>query len=130
MHPGLQSVVKVNEEYPTKSKIFDSVWLMRVTKKISAGLYDKLNKPASLYHAIQGFMNMIQGETEPINTFKLNFDNIYEIMDLSDGHNTLCIKQLTKNGSQESTKEKQSQMDQIKAMCFLLSAYQKIYSFL
>ena len=51
-------------------------------------------------------------------------------MELDSGNNILCIKQLTTNGIQASTKEKKSQIDHMKEMCFLISAYQKRYSFL
>ena len=77
---------------------------MRDKRKIPAGLEIKFKDSTSLYHAIQGFMNMRQGETDPKDDFKLRFDNIYETIELAGGYNTLCIKQLTNNGIQASTK--------------------------
>ena len=74
---GLQSLLKLNEDYPTKSKNFDSLWLMWDKNKITAGLDVKLNKSSSLYNAIQVFMNMKQDKTDPNNTFKLRFEKIY-----------------------------------------------------
>ena len=46
-------------------------------------------------------------------------------MDIADGENILRSKQLTKNGSQATEREQQVQIEQMKEMCFLLSAYQK-----
>ena len=69
---------------------------------------------------------MIQGGNDPNNTFKLRFGNINETMELAGRDNILHSKQLAKNGSQGSTKEKQSQIDQMKATWFILSSDQKI----
>ena len=44
---------------------------MQETKNITSGLEVKLNKSYRLYHAIQGFMNMKQGETDLNDAFKL-----------------------------------------------------------
>ena len=92
------------QDSKTDSKIFDSLWIMKETKKITAVVNVKLNKSASIYRCMQGFINMRQGEAEPNDTFKLRLDNIYETMELSDGDNTLRSKQLTNNGSQALTK--------------------------
>ena len=65
---------------------------------------------------------MIQGLTDPNDTFKLHFDIIYENMDLAGGDNILCSKQLAKNCNQASTNYKQVQTCKMNSMCFLLSA--------
>ena len=78
--PGLKSVLKVNEDYSAKSKIFYSLWLMWDTNKITICIDAKPNKFAILYHVIQGFMNMRQGKNKPNDAFKLCFDNINETM--------------------------------------------------
>ena len=98
---------------------------MKETKKITAGLDVKLNKSASLYHCIRYFIKMIQGETEPKITFKFRFNNIYITIELASGDNILYIKQLANNGINASTKGSKVQIDQMKAMYFLISAYQK-----
>ena len=92
---------------------------MRETKKTSAGLDVKMKKFDSLYHAIRGFINMIQGKTDPNDSFNLRYYNIYETIKLSSGDNILRSKQITNNGSQESTKEKQFQIYQMKTIWFL-----------
>ena len=51
-------------------------------------------------------------------------------MELAGGDNILLSKQLTNNGNQESTKEKQAKIDQMKEMWLLISYNQKRYSFL
>ena len=73
---------------------------------------------------------MRQGETDPNDTLKLRFNNIYETMELAGGDNILRREKLTKNGNQASKKEKQAQIDQMKAMFSLISTDQKIYIFL
>ena len=62
--PGLQSVLNWNENYPTKFKMlnFELIWLMREPNNITASIDVKLNKSASLYCAVRGFMNMRQGQ--------------------------------------------------------------------
>ena len=76
--PGVQLVLKGNEDYPTKSKFFDSLWLTKATKNITTVIDVKLNKPASIYQCIQGFINMRQGKNYPITkenaTFVLSRD--------------------------------------------------------
>ena len=98
--PGIKSVLKSNEEYLTKSKTFESLWLMRDTKKTTTGIELKLNKYVSLYHTIKNFMNMKHGKAEPNNVFKLHFDNVYDAMELAGGDNILRSEQLTNNGIQ------------------------------
>ena len=46
---------------------------MKETKKIKYGLDVKLNNSATLYHTIQGFINIKQVKYEPNNTFKATF---------------------------------------------------------
>ena len=60
----------------------------------------------------------------------MRFNNIYETMELAGGDNILRREKLTKNGNQASKKEKQAQIDQMKAMFSLISTDQKIYIFL
>ena len=54
-----------------------------------AGIGVKINKSVSLYHTIQGFINMKQGESERNNSFKIISDNVYETMDISGGENII-----------------------------------------
>ena len=89
---------------------------MRETKNITTGIDVKLNKTVSMYHCIIYFINMRQRDTDPNNTFKFRFNNIYETMAIAGGDNILCIKKLIKNGNHASTKDKQAQIDQTKAM--------------
>ena len=49
---------------------------MKEANKITAWLNVKLNKYASLYHTIQGFINMNKVKYEPNNTFKISFDDV------------------------------------------------------
>ena len=73
---------------------------------------------------------MRHGETEPNNTFKFCFENIYGTMELTGGDNIIRSEQLNQNGSKASTKEKELQIYQMKSMCFILSSDQNRYSFL
>ena len=114
--PVIQLVLKGNIDYPTKSKIFDSLWLMREKNNTPADLDVKLNNSAILYHAIRGFINTIQRKAYSKDTFKLFFHNIYETMELDGGGNILHRKQLTNNDNDASTKEKQLKIYQMKAM--------------
>ena len=50
--PGLQSVFKGNENFPSKSIYPNPLWIMQETKNITVGLDVKLNKSSSLYHCI------------------------------------------------------------------------------
>ena len=102
--PGLKSVLKVNEDYPTKSNFFVKLRIIRETRNINAGIDVKPKKSDILYHTIWGFINMRQVENNPNDTFKLRFDNIFETVELAGGYNILHIKQLTKNGNQASMK--------------------------
>ena len=75
---------------------------MQETNKITTALGVKLNKSAILYHTIQVFVNMIQGQAEPNNAFKLRFRNVCDTMELANSYNIISIKQLTKNKIQAS----------------------------
>ena len=65
--------MKGNKEYNKDSKTFDSLWLMKESKKRTDGLDVKLNKSGTLYHTIRGFINMKQGKAEPNDAFKAMF---------------------------------------------------------
>ena len=104
---------------------------MKDTKKTTVGISVKLNKSVSLYHCIRRFINLEQRENEPNDNFKLRWDNVYDTMELTGGEEILRSDQIFKvAGDQESSKETQVQIDEMKAMCFLLSAYQNSHSFL
>ena len=89
---------------------------MQETKNITSVISINLNNSTSLYHAIQGFMHKRQGKNDPNDAFELIFENIYETMELTGGDNILRSKQLTKNGSQASTKKEKEPIYQMKAM--------------
>ena len=72
---------------------------MKKSKKITAGLKVKLNKSATLYHTIRGFIKIKQGKAEPKYAFKIRFDNVYKPMELDGGGNILLSGNITKNGS-------------------------------
>ena len=57
----VQSVLKGNEDFPSKSKKIDSLWRMQETKKIAAVIDVKLNHSDSLYHCIRSSINLLQG---------------------------------------------------------------------
>ena len=86
---GLQSVLKVKEDYNNKFKKIGSLWLMKVANKIMAGIYVKLNKSYTLYHTILGSINTKQGEAESNSAFKLHFYHVYNTMDIYFGENIL-----------------------------------------
>ena len=59
--PVIESVFKGNEDFSSKSKYFDLLWLIQETKNITVGIGVKLNKSASLCHCIRSFINLQQG---------------------------------------------------------------------
>ena len=74
---------------------------------------------------------MRQGENDLNDTFKLRWENVYETMEMSGGENILRSDQLVSvPGDLASSKENQVQVDNMKEICFLLSADQKRYSFM
>ena len=74
---------------------------------------------------------MRQGENDLNDTFKLRWENVYETMEMSGGENILRSDQLVSvAGDLASSKENQVQVDNMKEICFLLSADQKRYSFM
>ena len=95
-----------------------------------AGINVKINKSATFYHTIRGFINMKQCKAEPKDAFKLHFDNVYDTMELADGENILRSEQITKNGIQAIEREQQAQIYHMRAMCFLLSADQNMHNLL
>ena len=95
-NPGIQSFLKGNEDFPSRFKCFDALWLIQETKKITALINVKINKSDSLYHCIRRFTNLRKGENEPNDTFKLRWGNFYETMDLVGGENILISNQLVK----------------------------------
>ena len=104
---------------------------MKESKKITLVLDFKLNKSSSLYHCIRSFINLQQGENYLNKTFKLRWDNVYETMETTGGKNILRSNQLVRvSGYQASSKEKQVQVEEIKALFILLITNQESYSFL
>ena len=83
---------------------------MKEAKKLTAGINVKVNKLAILYHTIRGSINMKQDKAEPNDESKLSIDNVYDTMEVYVGKTILRSKNLTKNGSQASERELQSQI--------------------
>ena len=71
IHPKATIVIGGERRLFNQVKKFDSLWLMKKKNNTPAVLYIKINKSDSVYHCMTGFINMQQGETDPINTFKL-----------------------------------------------------------
>ena len=104
---------------------------MQETNNITARIDVELNNSASWYHCIRIFINLQQVENETNGNFKLRWDNIDETMYMARGENILRSAQLVKlSGYQASSKENQVRIDEMKAICFLLSTNPKRYSLL
>ena len=127
--PGLQLVLKGNEDYPAKSKIFESIWLMKETKNSTAGFDIKINKSTSLCHCIRGFINTRKVKTETNYTFKLCFSNIYETMELTGKDNILLRKNSPITGVRNQQKRNNCKLNRRRKYdsCSVLTRIDTVY---
>ena len=129
--PSLRSTIKGDTEYEKKSSDFDTLWLLRKTKKTAAGVDMKANKALTLHGQIIIFLNTNQGQTESDDDYLSRFDSRIENMNLAGGTHVLCTPQIIgKYLSQCNTAEINANKERFKEMSFVLRAYESRYEYL
>ena len=127
---GLQEVIKADDEYKAKAKVFDCVWLLEKTNLVSAGVDEKANKYCTLIRAITAFATMRQGPTEPNNSFRKRVEANATTLELSGGAHIMYSPQISTAQDAKNPKEEETKVekDRFKAVIMILRADPARYS--
>jgi len=119
--PSLQSTIKADNDYDVKSKNFDSLWLLKIIKKIMAGIDTKANLVLTLHEQLLVFFTTKQGQNELDDNYLNHFDSHLKNLELAGREHLFCSSQiLRKDLSTASDDEINAKKECFKAMCFIL----------
>ena len=86
---SVQTMLKTDDDYESKSRFFDHRWLFRKVKMIVAGLDTKVNLRVSLHTAMLNYMLMKQYPNEANDTYLTQFKSMVETLKLAGGEHIL-----------------------------------------
>ena len=59
--PSLQQIIKGDDEYISKYKVFNVIWMLKKVQNITAGVYTKSKPTLNLHEKMMELFNMIKG---------------------------------------------------------------------
>jgi len=104
-----------------KSKTFESLWLLKIIKKITAGIDTKTNPALTLHEQLLVFFTTKQGQNESDDNYLNHFNSCLKNLELAGGEHLFCSPQiLGKDLFKASNDEINAKKEHFKAMCFIL----------
>ena len=97
-------MVKTDDDYESKSLIFDHEWLFKKVKMIVSGLDTKVNLRVSLHAAMLNYMLMKQYPNETNDTYLTRFRSMVETLKLAGGEHILMSDTLLGKKIEDATK--------------------------
>ena len=101
---SVRTMVKTDDNYESKSLIFDHEWLFKKVKMIVSGLDTKVNLRVSLHAAMLNYMLMKQYPNETNNTYLTRFRSMVETLKLAGGKHMLMSDTLLGKKIEDATK--------------------------
>ena len=124
----LQAIIKGDNDYDSKHKRRDVIWLFDQIKITTAGIDNKSNKYKNLLASLMTLFTMRQGETESNDKFLTRFKSNVQTVELSGGNDFLIpLKWLD---SHHSERDKFEEKQKFLAMLFLSRSDQKRFGHL
>ena len=119
--PSLLSTMRGDQDYDSKSRQFDTLWLLNKTKKVTAGVDTKANPALSLHEQLITFFTTRQGQSESDDDYLNRFNARLQNLELAGGKHMMYSPELIgiENPSGEEIKQER---ERFKAMCFILRA--------
>ncbi len=119
---GLQTYIKGLFSYETQAKIFDVLWLIRELKKATSGIDDRSNTYVSMHDAISTLYRMKQGAQETNDHYLARFKTNVNAVELAGGAHLFFSPELAGADDTITDEEKDSEIDQSKAILLLKCA--------
>ena len=101
---SVRTMVKTDDDYESKSLIFDHEWLFKKVKMIVSGLDTKVNLRVSLHAAMLNYMLMKQYPNETNDTYLTRFRSMVETLKLAGGEHILMSDTLLGKKIEDATK--------------------------
>ena len=118
---SVRTMLKTDDEYEAKSKVFDHRWLFEKVKMIVSGLDTKVNLRVSLHTAMLNYMLMKQYSNETNDTYLTRFKGMTETLKLAGGDHILVSETLLGKKIEDATKaEIYAEKQKFMAICFIL----------
>ena len=86
---GVQTMIKTDSDYETKSKAFDCTWILKKVKTITSGLDTKVNLRVSMHTALLNFMLLRQFSDESNDAYLIRFKSMVETLKIAGGEHVL-----------------------------------------
>ena len=101
----MQTILKANEDYETKSENFDYVWIFLEVKLIVSGLDTKTNPRVSMHNTMTNYFLFKQHPYESNNSYLARFKLMVETLKIAFGDYILVSKTMLKLDIDKATKQ-------------------------
>jgi len=90
--PALRSTLKSDNDYTTNSMAFNSLWLLKKLKALTARVDSTANLSFSLHEQILFFFNTHQGQMESDDDYLVRFNSHARVLEMSGGEHILSVR--------------------------------------
>ena len=118
---SVQTMLKAEDDFETKSKVFDYEWILLKVKMIVSGLDTKVNLRVSLHTAILNYMLLKQFQYESNDAYLTRFKSMVQTLKIAGGeHNLVSTKIMGKALKDATVAEVNEEKEQFMAACYIL----------
>ena len=125
----LRSTLRGLDDFETKSKKLDALWLIDQMKKATTGIDSKDNPRVTLHDAVAAIYKLRQGETESNDLYLERFISLADTVELANGANIFCTTMIMDavDVNKHTNKEIYAEAQKSKAILLLNNADPKRY---
>ena len=125
---GVRTLIKSEDLYEEKSKLFDCVWILKTCKSIVCGVDTKASPRLSLHTALLSFLLLKQYGNESNDAYLTRFKSSCETLILAGGAHIFVSEQMmNKKIADATTKELVEEKEKMKAIFFILRSDESRY---
>ena len=118
---SLRAVLKQENDYETKDRKQDLLWLLGKLKSLTLGLDNRSNKRCNLFEALLAFITMRQGDHESDTSYMKRFKTNLDTLLSAGGKHILCSLELAEAVDSNNLTQKEIDIEEakFKAIVFL-----------
>ena len=118
---SVQTMLKAEDDFEAKSKVFDCEWIFLKVKMIVSGLDTKVNLRVSLHTAILNYMLLKQFQYESNDAYLTRFKSMIQTLKIAGGEHILVSTTIMGKALKDATAaEVNEEKEQFMAACFIL----------
>jgi hypothetical protein len=123
---ALQAKIKGEEDYKTKSKEYNTIWLLETLKRVTAGIDDEVNPTYNYHGTLRALMTMTQGASETNDEWQQRVEHAASNLQMAKGKHVLASPEISKS-SPMTDEDREAEEQKFLAMVLIQQSDQARY---